>query len=513
MKRYKGMTLRFMIGVLVLVSALLTAIVGGYSAFSSTRNSLALNHLENNYQYAKKISSETNILLTSMQENMNFIANNAQEQTLTKKETDLLLQANKQYFNSIFFADSNRVIQQVSPTGSGLAVGTQLTSEVSIEAVQLKKPFISDPYLGTSGRLILLVSSPVFDKEGTYKGFVGGTIYLEEDNVLSTMLNEHFYGNGSYVYVVDRQGHLIFHPNKKRINEFVSGNAIIQKVISGKSSFEQTKNSLGTEYFIGYSYEKSSGWGIVSQTPVSVLKEPLNKLIVSMIMQGLPFLLFILLIAFGVSFIISKPLYQLAKFSEDAIADNKTAPLDRPIIRSRVYEVRQLAHHIHNHFDQLNSENRIDGLTGIANRKTFEQVMQGWIESQLPFCLILLDIDHFKKVNDTFGHVKGDEVLVFTASIMQKFSRVEDVCFRFGGEEFGILVKTGNMETAANLAERLRSEIETSKSPTGGAVTISLGIAVYPEDAGQSTEVIEKADFALYQSKADGRNKTTIYAD
>ncbi|OES45871.1 hypothetical protein BA724_02430 [Domibacillus iocasae] len=502
-----------MIGVLVLVSALLTAIVGGYSAFSSTRNSLALNHLENNYQYAKKISSETNMLLTGMQEKINFIASIVQDHTFTQEEVNWLQQANKDYFNSIFFVDSNRVIQHISPADTGLKAGTQLTSEVSIEAVKLKKPYISNPYLATSERLILLISSPVFDKEGVYKGFVGGTIYLEEDNVLSTMLNEHFYGDGSYVYVVDSHGHIIFHPNKKRVNELVSENTIIQKVVAGNKGYEQAENSLGEKYFTGYSYEARSGWGIVSQTPVSVLKEPLNKLIVSMIMQGLPFLLFILLIAFGVSFIISKPLHQLAKFSEDAIADNKTAPLDRPIIRSRVYEVRQLAHHIHNHFEQLNSENRIDGLTGIANRKTFEQVMQGWIESQLPFCLILLDIDHFKKVNDTFGHVKGDEVLVFTASIMQNFSRVEDVCFRFGGEEFGILVKTGNIETAANLAERLRSEIETSKSPTGEAITISLGIAVYPEDAGQSTEVIEKADFALYQSKAYGRNKTTIYAD
>jgi diguanylate cyclase (GGDEF)-like protein len=326
------------------------------------------------------------------------------------------------------------------------------------------------------------------------------------------MLNEHFYGDGSYVYVVDRQGHLIFHPNKNRINELVSGNTMIQKVISGKSSFEQTRNSLGNEYFIGYAYEKSSGWGIVSQTPVSVLKEPLNELIMLMIVQGLPLFLLILLVALWISFVISKPLHQLAKFSEEAIAHNKL-PADRPTIHSKVYEVRQLTHHIHNHFDQLNSENRMDGLTGVANRKTFEWVMQEWIVNKHPFCLVLLDLDHFKKINDTYGHLKGDEVLMFVTSIMQTFSRTEDVCFRFGGEEFGILVKTENIETAASLAERLRGEIEISKNPIGDAVTISLGIAAYPEHAQQSTEIIAKADAALYQSKANGRNKTTIYAD
>jgi diguanylate cyclase (GGDEF)-like protein len=512
MKRSKGMTLRFMIGLLVMISVLLTAIVSGYSAISSTKQSLTLNHLENNYQYAKKISSETHTLLSVMQDKMNFIADIAQDHTFTQHEIELLQQANKQYFNSIFIVDSNRVIQHVSPSDLGLTAGTQLISETSIQAVQLKKPFISDPYLATSGRLILLISSPIFSEEGTFKGFVGGTIYLEEENVLSTMLNEHFYGDGSYVYVVDRQGHLIFHPNKNRINELVSGNTMIQKVISGKSSFEQTRNSLGNEYFIGYAYEKSSGWGIVSQTPVSVLKEPLNELIMLMIVQGLPLFLLILLVALWISFVISKPLHQLAKFSEEAIAHNKL-PADRPTIHSKVYEVRQLTHHIHNHFDQLNSENRMDGLTGVANRKTFEWVMQEWIVNKHPFCLVLLDLDHFKKINDTYGHLKGDEVLMFITSIMQTFSRAEDVCFRFGGEEFGILVKTENIETAASLAERLRGEIEISKNPIGDAVTISLGIAAYPEHAQQSTEIIAKADAALYQSKANGRNKTTIYAD
>jgi len=512
MKKSKGITLRFMIGVLVMISVILTAIVSGYSAVSSTKHSLTSNYLENNYQYAKKISSETNALLSVMQDKMNFIAKVAQGRTLTQNDVDLLLEANIQYFNSIFIVDTNREIQHVSPLETGLTTGSKLTSETSIEAIKSKEPFISDPYLATSGRLILLISSPIFSEEGTFKGFVGGTIYLEEENVLNTMLNEHFYGNGSYVYVVDRHGHLIFHPDKKRLNESVSGNTIFQKVVSGKSGSEQARNSLGYEYFIGYSYEKSSGWGIVSQTPVTVLKEPLNDLIILMIIQGLPFFLLILLVALWISFVISKPLHQLAKFSEDAIAHNKP-PAARPTIHSKVYEVRQLTHHIHNHFDQLNIENRIDGLTGVANRKTFELVMQEWIVDKHPFCLILFDLDNFKTINDTYGHLKGDEVLMHVASIMQIFSRAEDLCFRFGGEEFGILVKTGNIETASSLAERLRDEIEISENPIGNAVTISLGIASYPVHAQQSSEMIAKADYALYQSKANGRNKTTIYKD
>ncbi|GAA3318946.1 hypothetical protein GCM10020331_023840 [Ectobacillus funiculus] len=101
-------------------------------------------------------------------------------------------------------------MQAVSPSATGISIGQQLDSSVSQRAVTLKKPFISTPYRGITERLIVLVSYPIFDGSGGYKGFVGGTIYLEGDNILSNMLEKHYYENGSYVYVVDQTGHLIF---------------------------------------------------------------------------------------------------------------------------------------------------------------------------------------------------------------------------------------------------------------------------------------------------------------
>ena len=99
----------------------------------------------------------------------------------------------------------------------------------------------------------------------------------------------------------------------------------------------------------------------------------------------------------------------------------------------------------------------------------------------------MLDIDFFKKVNDTFGHLKGDDVLIYLARTMQELSREGDLCFRYGGEEFAIIVPYGDAETATVISECLRMKLESTPFPTGDVITVSLGISVYP-DHGQDSK-------------------------
>lgn len=511
MIKNKEFTLRLLIGALVMSSVLMTAIVSSVTAVNSMKESLTLNYLENNWQYAEKIASDTNILLTAMQNKINFIAQSAGNQKITQKEMDFFLEVNKNQFNSIVIEDENRIIQTISPSTTGLKVGTQLNSDVSKLAVALKEPFISEPYVAESGRLIIMITAPIFNDNGEYEGFVGGTIYLEAENVLSNMLNAHFYNNGSYVYVIDKHGHLIFHPNKNRINELVLNNDAINHVREGKRGYIEAKNSKGIDFFMGYAPEEQSGWGFVSQTPTSVLEGPLKKLVIQMMVQALPIFVLILLVVLWVSYIISKPLHRLAKISENAISGNRKSTIEIPDIHSNIYEVRQLTLHINKHLNVLNHENQLDHLTGLANRKTFELIVQEWIEKDLSFSLILIDIDHFKQVNDTYGHLAGDEVLRFLARTMESIIRKEDVCFRYGGEEFGILVKYSDADVSYQIAERLRNEIERRYAITGEAITISIGVSIYKSEMQSYNELIKSADKALYQSKSMGRNVTTMY--
>ncbi len=511
MRSYKKIKLRHILSLLVISAMFLAASVGVYAAVRASSASLSSSYLHNNAQYAKKLATNTEELLDLMQDNLLSIAAVSWKHGIAQDELDIWFQANQRYFNSIFFADANQTIKAISPRKAGIGAGTKLTSRASGQAVAERKALISEPYVSASGRLIVLVSTPVFNKDGRYEGFIGGTIYLQQDNVLSRQLNEHYYGNGSYVYVVDQQGRLIFHPDPIRINELVEDNEVIERVKSGKSGYQMIENTEGESYFAGYAYEPDSGWGIVSQTPETILDKPIRSLEKSMILQALPLFVLILIAALWVSRQISFPLYKLARISEEAAGSSKhISSVQTKPSGTYIYEVQQLAQSFENYVKILSDEAHLDGLTRLWNRRMFDLTIAEWMEERTRFSLILLDIDHFKRINDTYGHVMGDRVLIELASQIRALAGVRDVAFRYGGEEFGVLVRTSEVQLAELLAERIREVIAGTEVEAVGRLTVSVGVAHCSPEWGSAEDIVQRADKALYQSKANGRNRTTV---
>jgi len=163
---------------------------------------------------------------------------------------------------------------------------------------------------------------------------------------------------------------------------------------------------------------------------------------------------------------------------------------------------------------KLHKEARTDPLTGLANRRYMkEQLDQEQGRSQrsgIPFTLILLDIDHFKAINDTFGHDTGDFVLCEVARIQVENSRRQDCICRWGGEEFLILLPETNLDKGISTAERFRSQLESSILEHQGKsihVTLSGGISVYDPQKENLDHCIKQADDFLYQAKENGRNR------
>ena len=155
----------------------------------------------------------------------------------------------------------------------------------------------------------------------------------------------------------------------------------------------------------------------------------------------------------------------------------------------------------------------IDGLTQLKNRRAFETQLDFQIalatEIASPLSLLLLDIDHFKRINDTFGHPVGDHYLRTLAEILQQNSRETDFAARYGGEEFAmILPNTDHLEALA-VAERLRKAVETA-AWAHTPVTVSIGAAIFAPELQQKVAFVAAADQALYQSKASGRNRVTL---
>jgi diguanylate cyclase (GGDEF)-like protein len=164
------------------------------------------------------------------------------------------------------------------------------------------------------------------------------------------------------------------------------------------------------------------------------------------------------------------------------------------------------------HFERARNLANVDGLTGIYNRRYFEQRILEELERSVRYngsmALLMIDIDHFKKLNDEFGHLLGDEVLRQVSSIFEQHLRKLDVVCRYGGEEFAILVPETPGSRATAVAEKLRKIIESWNFPgVPRPVTISIGVAEFPTDGRTRDELMKAADDALYSAKQQGRNR------
>jgi diguanylate cyclase (GGDEF)-like protein len=162
----------------------------------------------------------------------------------------------------------------------------------------------------------------------------------------------------------------------------------------------------------------------------------------------------------------------------------------------------------------------IDGLTQIANHRKFQDIMTMELERSqrynTPLTLLLMDIDHFKKFNDTYGHPVGDLVLQMVAKALQGSIRNTDYCARYGGEEFVVVLIQADEAQSRMLAERVRKAVETMEVRNEDKllkVTVSIGSATYPFDAQDKQELIDNADKAMYASKQSGRNRVSFFSE
>jgi diguanylate cyclase (GGDEF)-like protein len=166
---------------------------------------------------------------------------------------------------------------------------------------------------------------------------------------------------------------------------------------------------------------------------------------------------------------------------------------------------------LHEQTERLSTQ---DGLTGLANRRRFDEDLERETEGALRharrIALVMLDLDDFKLVNDTFGHQRGDHVLTEAAAVLRREARSADHVYRYGGEEFGVLVHESDAAGAALVAERMRAAVETHFARAGVTQTVSCGVASVPEHAVSAEELVAAADSALYAAKQDGRNRVVI---
>ncbi|MEJ8543667.1 diguanylate cyclase [Brevibacillus borstelensis] len=224
----------------------------------------------------------------------------------------------------------------------------------------------------------------------------------------------------------------------------------------------------------------------------------------------------LLLISFSLTQKMVNPLRQLANYAKSVrTAGTEVQPF--PTIPTWYYEAEQINHAFQQYAETLRQkmnvikrESLTDPLTGLANRRYIENKLRQWTETGLPYSIVLLDVDGFKKVNDEYGHQTGDEVLRFLSQAMKHHVRKGDICGRYGGEEFIVLLPRAGMETAYEVAEALRVFMSSQVSPTGEPVTLSLGVGAFTAQVKDIRSLLALTDEAMYRAKQAGKNRTEL---
>jgi diguanylate cyclase (GGDEF)-like protein len=167
-------------------------------------------------------------------------------------------------------------------------------------------------------------------------------------------------------------------------------------------------------------------------------------------------------------------------------------------------------HRLNVDLDRYKQKSRRDGLTGLFNRATFDDLLQQNMlvsgKTGASFSLIMIDVDDFKKINDTYGHVAGDTVLSGIGQLFQTILRRDDAACRYGGEEFAILMQYANPNQMVNAAEKIRSHVEKCRFNQLPSISVSIGCGVYrPIETAEN--FIRRVDSALYEAKRTGKNK------
>jgi len=512
--------LRLDLRTLILVLSALTATVmllTSYFASYRVQRQLLIDHaLEANRVYSAKLASITETFLDNALQQLAFSSSMQGRQlddaAAMQSETERLLRQSSA-FNSAFVVDAQGVLRAISPAPLRKVLGSRLQTPGATQALRERRALVSTPFLSAANNLVVVLSQPIYGTNGAYLGYVGGALYLREHNILNSLLGEHFYKDGSYLYVVDRNRRLLYHPDAERVGTVVKGNALVDELATLGNGTQRVRNSNGVEMLAGFATVPSTGWGIVAQQPLAQTVAPLKRLILNVIGISAPLALVGCLVLWWLAMAITRPLRQLAASARALDRPGTAEGLQQ--VKAWYFEAAELKRALlfglnllQERIGRLNRAAQTDPLTGLGNRRHLEFSLSLLEAEACDFCAVALDIDHFKRVNDSHGHDVGDQVLRQLAELMRRCCREGDVLCRTGGEEFLMLLPDASLEVATAVAQRLRKGVQDTPIEPVGAVTLSLGVARWEADSDEAPgEALNRADRALYAAKQAGRNR------
>lgn len=469
-----------------------------------------------NKAYSEKIASGIDVFIKANMARLSFsaseISKNIDHPSFIQ-ETVSRLEQQDEDFNSTLVANAYGVITQASP--ETLSIKDKILQDLT--PIETKLPTVSDVFSSVAGHLIIFISHPIFSDTGVYQGLIGGTVRLYENNTLQNLVNGYTRKDGAYMFIIDRLGRILYHPDPNLIGSINPDNKAVAAALKGDDEFfSDPENESGL--LSSYAISQKNGWRIIVQQPTKMVDQELHLLMEKIALGIMPIAVLGILLIWCVGVLISKPLTQLAQYARsldtfESYKLIKSVParfVEIWLIRSALlFSSSKLNEKI----QELHRQVGVDALTGLANRRAMQQQIDIWKDECKSFSVISIDIDHFKRVNDTYGHAAGDITLQFLAKILLQNCRAEDLACRAGGEEFILLTPTTSLKVASVIAERLRKTIETTPVGIVGSITISAGIAIWMPDGPSVDNVFELADKLLYEAKQNGRNRVITQSE
>lgn len=397
--------------------------------------------------------------------------------------------------------------------------------EYFINTFQTLKPYISKPLMGTREppMPIVTLTVPLLDKNNNFKGIFAGSITLENNSLLGK-LSQIKVGENGYFYLFNNERTIIYHPDKTRILKQdvpIGVNKIFDKAIEGFEGSMEITNSRGKHFLTTVKRLTTTGWILASNYPKEEIYLPLQNILKKLFLLTILISFLTLFSIWLMMFFQLKPLEKLTKhikeFENDIFSVNyiNTKSNDEIGILTRAFNnmistVQNWAKEIKTINEELYNLSTTDTLTKLFNRRHIEKLLEQEIDRAKRYkndlSILLLDLDNFKLINDTFGHNMGDKVLVETAKVLKETLRKCDFAGRLGGEEFLVILPSTSLTNALVVAERIRIKISDITIDKKIKFSCSIGVSQYKNET--ADEFIIKVDRLMYKAKKQGKNRT-----
>jgi len=329
-----------------------------------------------------------------------------------------------------------------------------------------------DPDMANRDAMTIFINFKVLDYRGNFIGSTGIGLTV---TAVKGLIESYQRKYGRTVYFVDKTGDVVLHGTafamkERNLSHLPGISTQARKILSGESSIFRYTHE-GTTYHVNTRFIPEFQWHlIVEQNEEKSLARIRNTLLINLSL----FTLITALVIFITNITVST--YQ----------------------------------------KKLETMATTDKLTGVYNRQAFDilfnQTLREIHREYVPVSMVILDLDHFKNINDTLGHLAGDEVLKHVVGVARSSIRDSDLLFRWGGEEFIVILKKCGLDMAFDMAEKIRLRIVNSPAGFGGrsiTVTVSLGVAEYVKDESEDS-LLRRVDEALYRAKQKGRNRVEM---